>query len=92
MAKWGGWYVLAAMGIFPLCPGSGEYVLNTPLFAEVNLTLPGAKKLRILSQPNCTSSQQQILWNNTPLSALKIRHEELVEGGELQFQMESIQK
>ena len=28
------WYLLAAIGVFPLCPGSGEYVLNTPLFSE----------------------------------------------------------
>lgn len=81
----GAWYVLAAMGIFPLCPGSGEYILNTPLFGEVNVALPGKRTLRILSQQNDGGQKRQILWNNNSLSTLAIRHEQLVEGGELQF-------
>ncbi|MBC8137816.1 MAG: glycoside hydrolase family 92 protein [Fibrella sp.] len=86
----GAWYVLAALGIFPLCPGSGEYVLNTPLFDEVRVALPGgSESLRIFSdsrtRPNGTDKVEKVLWNNTPLSATTIRHEQLVGGGELHF-------
>ena len=35
------WYVLSALGIYPVCPGRPEYVLGTPLFPEATLHLPG---------------------------------------------------
>ena len=32
------WYVWAALGLYPLCPGSGDYVLGSPLFPRVTVT------------------------------------------------------
>ena len=34
------WYVMSAMGFYPVCPGSGEYVTVTPLFDRVTLHRP----------------------------------------------------
>ena len=31
------WYVMSAMGFYPVCPGSGEYVTVTPLFDRVTI-------------------------------------------------------
>lgn len=42
------WYVMSAMGFYPLCPGSGEYVTVTPLFDRV--TIAGAKENIIISK------------------------------------------
>ena len=41
------WYVFNAMGIFPACPVSGEYLLTEPLFDEIRIHRPGQKTLRI---------------------------------------------
>lgn len=79
------WYVLAAMGVFPLCPGSGEYVLNTPLFSEIRIAVPNRNPIRILSREGCADSSGRVLWNNTPVSQPFIHHEHLVAGGELRF-------
>ena len=38
------WYVMSAMGFYPLCPGSGEYVTSTPLFDRVTLHLKEGDK------------------------------------------------
>ena len=35
------WYVFSAMGFYPVCPGSLQYALGTPLFKKVLLHLPG---------------------------------------------------
>jgi len=35
------WYVFSAMGFYPVCPGSGQYAIGTPLFKKVTLSLPG---------------------------------------------------
>jgi len=46
------WYVWSALGFYPVCPGSGEYVLGTPLFKKVTVTLENGKKLVINSPEN----------------------------------------
>ena len=33
------WYVLSAIGLYPACPGSGEYLLSEPLFDRVQLNI-----------------------------------------------------
>ena len=35
------WYVFSALGFYPVCPGSLQYALGTPLFKKVTLNLPG---------------------------------------------------
>lgn len=86
----GAWYVLAAMGVFPLCPGSGEYVLNVPLFDEVCIATPDSSKpTQIISDRKGRHGEphnpQSIMWNGAALSSLKIRHEQLAGGGVLHF-------
>lgn len=33
------WYVLAAIGIHPICPGDGRWILTAPLFTETTIRL-----------------------------------------------------
>lgn len=35
------WYVLNALGLYPLSPASGDYVIGSPLFANVTITIGG---------------------------------------------------
>ena len=37
------WYVFSALGFYPVCPGSTNYVIGSPLFNRTTLTLPAAK-------------------------------------------------
>jgi len=41
------WYILSALGFYPLCPGKAEYTLGSPLFARATLQLPKGKTLVI---------------------------------------------
>lgn len=41
------WYLFGALGFYPLSPGSGEYVLTSPLFPRATVRLPGGKQLTI---------------------------------------------
>ena len=38
------WYVFSALGFYPVTPGSGEYVMGTPLFKKATLTFPDGKQ------------------------------------------------
>ncbi len=44
------WYVFSAMGFYPVCPGTGQYVLGTPYFKSMKLHLENGKQVNILSE------------------------------------------
>jgi len=46
------WFVLSAMGFYPVTPGSGYYVIGSPLFDEVILHLEGGKTFQISARGN----------------------------------------
>lgn len=46
------WYVFSSMGFYPVCPGSGQYALGTPLFKKMTVTLSNGKKLEINAPDN----------------------------------------
>ena len=46
------WYVFSAMGFYPVCPGSGQYVLGTPYFKSVKVNLENGKAIDIQSDGN----------------------------------------
>ena len=87
------WYVLGAMGFYPVCPGDGIYILGSPLFSRVTLHLDekwykGASftitaENQMLDHPYVQSATL----NGKPLSRAWIRHSEIAAGGILQFVM-----
>lgn len=83
------WYVLSAMGFYPVTPGTNKYVIGTPLFDEVNLSLENGNSFKItarfLSEEN-TYIQSASL-NGTPLTRSYLTQEEILAGGELVFLM-----
>jgi predicted alpha-1,2-mannosidase len=90
-----GWYAMAAMGLYQMCPGELVYQVTAPIFDEVTIDLDQAfyngKKFIIraegLSDENIYI--QSATLNGKPFSKSEISHEELVNGGELVFKMGS---
>jgi putative alpha-1,2-mannosidase len=87
------WYVLSAMGFYPVCPGEGIYILGSPLFPRVRLHLDkkwyNEASFAITAQnqaPNHPYVQSAKL-NGKPLSRAWIRHSEIAAGGTLEFVM-----
>ena len=52
----GAWYVLTALGLYPLSPASGDYLLGSPLFANVSITLPSSSSSYSSSSSSSSSS------------------------------------
>ncbi|MCE3283467.1 MAG: hypothetical protein K0Q66_2204, partial [Chitinophagaceae bacterium] len=81
------WFVLSAMGFYPVCPGNGEYVLGTPLFDEVMLRLENGKSFSIKAKRPTPGSfyVKGIKLNNKPHTASYIRHTDIMNGGSFEF-------
>lgn len=87
------WYVLAAGGLHPVCPGDGIYILTSPLFERITLRLSEryAKggTFTIAAKDNSDTNRyiQSIRLNGTALDRAWITHEEIAAGGTLELQM-----
>ena len=82
------WYLFSALGFYPVTPGSGEYVLTTPLFEEASLALDGGKVLKITANdPENNLFIKGVSLNGKPLSRLFITYDEIMAGGELAFEL-----
>ena len=85
------WYIFSAMGFYPVCPASGQYVFGAPYLPENVLHLQNGNTLTIkapnVSDQNCYI--QSVTLNGTPLHTAYITYEQIMAGGELIFTMDS---
>ena len=88
------WYVFSALGFYPVCPASDEYVLGAPLFKRAEISLPDGNKVKI-SAENIGNTDEPL---ETYIESMKVdgrkwknnylRHSELVDGASLEFRMQ----
>lgn len=83
------WYVFSCLGFYPVCPGSGRYELGSPLVQQAAIQLPGGKQLRIEAKNQSPRNVyvRSVSLNGKKLDRSYILHEELMQGGELVFEM-----
>ncbi len=83
------WFILSALGFYPVDPVSAIYVLGAPLFDEARVALGGGRELLVRATGNGADRPyvQSVRWNGQPHDRLWITHAELAKGGELHFEM-----
>ena len=83
------WYVFSALGFYPVCPGTDEYVLGTPLFRKATLHLENGRSLVIEAPDNGEGRPyvESLLRDGTPYTKNYLRHADLLQGGRLLFEM-----
>jgi len=88
-----GWYIFSAMGFYPVAPGSQEYVIGSPLFDKVEITLDEkyyARKTFVMESLNNSAENkyiQEVGLNGNPLNRTWLTHDEVIGGGHLVFTM-----
>ena len=82
------WYVFSSLGFYPVCPGTPEYIIGSPLFEKVQLELPNGKTLTI-EAPGADESEyiQKTTWNGKTWGKSFFTHDELLNGGNIGFDM-----
>lgn len=84
------WYVFTALGFYPVCPGSNEYVLGAPYFNKVTVSLENGKKLEIVAPANSDTNRyiKTLNYNGKNYTKNYINHFDLIKGGRLLFDMD----
>ena len=86
------WYVFSALGFYPVCPGSNEYVLGSPLFKSVTLNLENGKQVVIQAGNNSKANRyvSSMTVNGKPATKNYITQETLTKGAVINFKMSAL--
>jgi putative alpha-1,2-mannosidase len=89
MGSLSSWYVLSAMGFYPVSPGSNVYAIGSPQLERVSITLPKGKTFTIATQNGGKGNPyiQSAILNGKTFDRTWISHEEILAGGTLSFLM-----
>jgi predicted alpha-1,2-mannosidase len=89
MGSLSSWYVLSAMGIYPVTPGSTQYAIGSPIFDEVSLDLGDGNHFSFITKNNTQKNIyiQSATLNGEPFNRTWIDHTEIMKGGILIFEM-----
>lgn len=83
------WYVMSAMGFYPVTPASGYYVIGVPHFEKMTLHLENGKEFKIIanniSKNNCYIKSVKL--NGKTLERSYLLFDEVYKGGKLVFEM-----
>lgn len=85
------WLVWTSLGMYPVAPGSNEYVLGRPFVETASLNLPNGKRFVIRAHALDAKHPYvgSVYLNGKALERSFLRHEEIVAGGELVFRMQA---
>ena len=76
------WYVFSALGFYPVCPGTDQYILGSPLFKSVTLNLENGKKVVINANNNDAANRyiSTMKVNGKNYTRNYLTHEDLLRG------------
>lgn len=83
------WYVFSAMGFYPVCPGSNEYVIGAPLFDKVTINLDNGKQFRMIFNKLSRENRyiQTVTKNGQNYPKTYLTHNDILNGSEFTFEM-----
>lgn len=85
------WYIFSSLGFYPMSPGSVNYELGSPAVVNATMTLDNGKTFKVLTKNQSDKNVyvSKVLLNGKALDRKYITHEEIMNGGEIQFLMAS---
>ena len=86
------WYVFSAMGFYPVCPATEQYVLGTPYFKKMTIHLENGNDIVIDAEENSEENKyvDQLEMNGEVYTKNWLNHFELMKGVQLDFKMQSV--
>ena len=83
------WYIFSAMGFYPVCPGSGEYVLGAPYFPYMKVKVGENKYLTIKANKVSKKNRyvKSVKLNGKPYTKAYITYDDIKDGAEIEFEM-----
>jgi len=85
------WYIFSSLGMYPVAPGSNEFVLTTPLFENATMKLANGKTLVIkANNPKKNIYINKVTFNGEEITKNFITYEQIMQGGLLEFKLSTV--
>ena len=83
------WYIFTAMGFYPVCPGSNQYVLGAPYFKKMTLHLENGKDVVVAAPENSDENRyvQKLTVNGAEYAVNYVNHVDLIQGAKMDYVM-----
>jgi len=83
------WYIFTALGFYPVCPGTDEYVLGAPYLPYAKVVLPSGAVFEVVADGVSDRNRyvKEVRLNGVRYNKNYIRHSDIVAGGKLEFVM-----
>lgn len=85
------WYIFSALGFYPVCPGTDQYVLGAPYLPYIKLNLENGKTFEVKAPKVSDKNRyvKSVKWNGKPYDKGFITQQDIMNGGVLEFEMSS---
>ena len=86
------WYVFSALGFYPVCPGTDQYVIGSPLFKSAKIHLENGKTVTVSAENNGRSHRyiSRISLNGKPYGKNYLTHSDLLSGADIDMEMSTV--
>lgn len=83
------WYVFSALGFYPVCPGTDEYIMGAPLFKKATINLENGKKIVIDAPQNGVANRyiKNMKYQGADYSKNYLKHSDLMKGAIIDIEM-----
>ena len=83
------WYVLSAIGFYPVCPGTPAYALGSPIFSRIVIHQTNGKDFTVAAPKTSSDNRyvQAVSLDGMPMNGNEIAHSAIVGGSTLTFEM-----
>ncbi len=83
------WYILSALGMYPVAPAAADFVFGSPIVDEAVIKLAGDKtfKIRVKNQSSDNIYIQEVFLNGEKYTKSYISFTDLMSGGDIVFKM-----
>lgn len=85
------WYIFSAMGFYPVCPGTDQYVLGAPYLPYIKVRLENGKTFEVKADKVSDKNRyvKAVRLNGKPYAKGYITQKDIMDGGVLEFDMAS---
>ncbi len=85
------WYVFSALGFYPVCPASDDYVAGAPLFRKATVRLENGRTIEIEAPDNSAANRYagRMTVNGKTVEKPFLHHSELTQGAKIRFDMQA---
>lgn len=86
------WYIISALGLYAVCPGTDEYVIGSPLFPKVTINLENENQFVIEANENSHKNVyiHSAILNTQIFTKNYIHYSDILKGGKLKFEMTNV--